>query len=114
MYILIRKNYGSLKADIRKKIEAGEIETWKFVTEDDRSRLMHIGSDNQYDDVLLRFITTHSEGSECLKIVPKVKNDVTGKSRHDAEKHLSLVLGRFAELLNCHFQEIGEYETILQ
>lgn len=114
MYILIRNNYSSLKADIKKKIAAGDIETWKFVLEDDRFRLMHIGSDNQYNDVLLRFITTHSEGTECLKIVPKVKNDVTGKSRQDAERHLGIVLGRFSELLNCHFQEIGKYETILQ
>lgn len=114
MYILIRNNFSSLKADIKRKIEAGEIETWKFVVEDDRSRLMHKSSDNQYDEILLRFITTHSLGPECLKIAPKVKNDVADKRKEKAEALFGLVLGRFAELLNCHFPEIGAYETILQ
>lgn len=113
MFILIRNNYSSLKADIKRKIEAGEIETWKFVMEDDRLRLMHKSSDNQYDDILLRFITTHSEGPECLKIAPKVKNGVAGKRKQEAEDLFGLVLGRFAEMLNCHFPEIGAYETIL-
>ncbi len=114
MYILIRRNYNTLKADIKNKIETGEIDTWKFVIEDERTRLMHITPDKQYEDVLLRFITTHSEGPECLKIVPKVKNNICAEDRQEAENHLGVVLGRFAELLNCHFLEIGAYETILQ
>lgn len=114
MYILIRKNYTSLKADIKKKIETGEILTWEFVVEENRSRLMHTGSEKQFDDVLLRFITSHVDGQECLKIVPRVKIGLTVNEIAKAESHLGLVLGRFAEILNCHFTEIGTYETILQ
>lgn len=114
MYILIKNDYSTLKADIKKKIEAKEILTWEFVIEEERSRLMHIGSEKQFDDVLLRFVTSHANGQECLKIVPRVKIGLIGSKRTEAESHIGLVLGRFAELLNCHFTEIGSYETILQ
>lgn len=114
MYILIKNDYSTLKAEIKKKIEAEEILTWEFVVEEDRSRLMHTGSERQFDDVLLRFVTSHVDGQECLKIVPKVKIGLMGNEKTEAESHLGLVLGRFAELLNCHFAEIGSYETILQ
>lgn len=114
MYILIKNDYSTLKADIKKKIEVKEILTWEFVVEEERSRLMHTGSDRQFDDVLLRFVTSHIDGQECLKIIPRVKIGLTGSDKTEAESHLGLVLGRFAELLNCHFTKISSYETILQ
>ena len=114
MYILIKNGYSTLKADIKKKIETKEISTWEFVVEEKRSRLMHTGRERQFNDVLLRFVTSHVDGHECLKIVPKVKIGLMGYAKTEAESHLGLVLGRFAELLNCHFVEIGSYETILQ
>ena len=65
----------------------------------------------QYNDVVLRFITSYYEGGECLKILPTVKNDAADKGK--AIMHLGIVLGRFAELLNNHFDKIGTYETML-
>ena len=112
MYILIRNNYDNLKSEIKSQIDNGEIRTWKFVLEEERTRLMHIGENNQYGDVVLRFITTHDEGVECLKILPTVKLDAD--DIETAKSHFGVVLGRFSELLNNHFEEIGYYETYLQ
>ena len=70
MYILIKNKDHTFKSEIKKLIEKGSIDTWKFVVEDERTRLMHVGSSNQYNDVVLRFITSYIEGVECLKIVP--------------------------------------------
>lgn len=109
MYILIKNKDHTFKSEIKKLIEKGSIDTWKFVVEDERTRLMHVGSSNQYNDVVLRFITSYIEGVECLKIVPSVKND--SKDKEKAKEHFGIVLGRFSEMLNCHFPEIGSYET---
>lgn len=111
MYILIKNEYENIKSEIKKLINDGKLPTWQFVTEDERSRLMHIGEDNQYNDVVLRFITSYYEGGECLKILPTVKNDAADKSK--AKMHFGIVLGRFAELLNNYFEKIGTYETML-
>ena len=111
MYILIRNKNHTFKSEIKQLIEDGKIETWQFVMEDNRTRLMHKGNDNQYNDVVLRFVTSYVDGIECLKIVPSVKIEVvdTGK----AKEHFGIVLGRFAEMLNNHFVEIGSYQTFL-
>lgn len=111
MYILIKNKDHSFKSEIKKLIEDGAIETWEFVLEEEHSRLMHIGSSKQYNDVVLRFITTYIEGVGCLKVLPTVKKDAKDIDR--AKEHLGIVLGRFAEMLNCHFTGIGSYETIL-
>lgn len=111
MYILIKNKDYTFKSEIKQLIEEGKIKTWKFIIEDDRMRLMHIGETNQYNDVVLRFLTSYSDGVECLKIVPSVKNDAT--NIEEAKDHFGIVLGRFSEMLNTHFAEIGSYETIL-
>lgn len=112
MYILIRNNFNGIKAEIKSQIDNGKIKTWSFVKEDQRTRLMHTGEDNQYNDVVLRFLTTHEEGIECLKIMPTMKKDAVDDKK--AESHFGIVLGRFSELLNTHFEKIGCYETYLQ
>ena len=111
MYILIRNKNHTFKSEIKQLIEDGKIETWEFVLEDERTRLMHNGENNQYNDVVLRFVTSYVEGVECLKIVPSVKKEVEDTEK--AKRHFGIVLGRFAEMLNCHFSEISSYETIL-
>ena len=111
MYILIKNKDHTFKSEIKKLIENGAIDTWEFVLEDERTRLMHVGSSRQYNDVVLRFFTSYIEGVECLKIVPSVKKD--SKDIEKAKEHYGIVLGRVSEMLNCHFKEIGSYETFL-
>lgn len=111
MYILIKNKDHTFKSEIKELIENGSIDTWTFIIEDERTRLMHIGSSNQYNDVVLRFITSYLDGVKCLKIVPSVKND--SQDTENAKNHFGIVLGRFSEMLNCHFTEIGSYETFL-
>lgn len=112
MYILIKNEYEDIKSEIRKLIDDGKLLTWQFVLEDNRTRLMHIGDNNQYNDVVLRFVTSYYEGGECLKILPTIKNDATDKEK--SKSHFGIVMGRFAEVLNNHFEKIGVYETVLQ
>lgn len=111
MYILIKKSLcPSLKSDIREMIDKHIVKTWKFIEEDNRTRLIHTG-DSQYEDVVLRFINTSRENIQYIKIEPFSK--IGSKDKELAETHFGVVLGRFAELLNCHFQTIGSYETFL-
>ena len=111
MYILIKNKDYTFKYEIKKLIEEGKVKTWEFVVEDERARLMHIGGEDQYNDVVLRFVNSYEEGSECLKVVPSVKKEVD--DTETAKKHFGIVLGRFAEMLNTHYEEIGSYETVL-
>lgn len=111
MYILIKNVDHTFKSEIKRLIENNTIDTWKFVLEEERTRLMHIGSSNQYNDVVLKFITSNIEGVESLKIVPSIKCDTQDKEK--AAGHFGIVLGRFSEMLNCHFKKIGSYETFL-
>lgn len=113
MYILIKKSLcPDLKAQISKLIDEECLETWTFVNDDGRRRLMHTVKNNQYDDVVLRFINTFVDGVSFIKILPTV---ITGtKDIAQAEAHIPYVLGRFAELLNVYFAEIGQYQTILE
>lgn len=111
MYILIKKIIcPNLKSDIIKMIDAHQLSKWDYVEEEERRRLVYIGED-QYNDVVLRFINTSKDGLQYLKILPTVRLDA--QDRELAEKHFGIVLGRFAELLNSHFTMIGCYETML-
>ena len=111
MYILIRKSFcPNLKIKIMDKIESSAIRTWQFVVEEEKERLMHT-SDEQYEDVVLRFIKTTREGILYTKVLPTVRAGVQDVDK--AESHFGIVLGRFAELLNCHFNYIESYETVL-
>ena len=98
----------TIKERIRKMIKDGEVLTWKFVTEENHSRLMHTG-DKQYEDVVLKFLT--KEGENNVTIEPKVRDGV--KDTDTAKNHFGVVMGRFAELLNCHFADIKTYKTII-
>ena len=96
-----------IKDRIKKMIEDNEIRTWVFVREE-YSRLMHDG-DEQYEDVVLMFKS--KEGENSVDIVPKVRDGVEDKET--AESHFGIVMGRFAELLNCHFPDLESYKTFL-
>ena len=113
MYILIKTSLcPELKKQIWEMIDVGEINTWKFIKEDGKRRLEHTSSLGHYDKVVLRFINTYIDGVSYIKIMPTTK---VGETDHDAaEKQKGVVLGRFAELLNTHFSEIGSYETVLR
>ena len=111
MYILIKKALcPTLKHDIVEMIDAKKLHTWSYVEEEERKRLIHVG-DDQYQDVVLRFINTSKDGQQFLKILPSVK--LGAKDQKLAKQHFGVVLGRFAELLNCHFQVIASYETVI-
>ena len=93
-------------------IDDGEIKTWEFVNDDGKRRLKHIGVDGQFDDVVLRFLNSHDEGGLFIKIRPSVKSGAPDEEI--ARSHFGIVLGRFAEVINCHFPEMGSYITILE
>lgn len=112
MYILIKTSIcPDLKKQISNLVEDGELNTWKFVTEDGKRRLKLISNDNQYDDVVLRFLTTYIDGVSFIKILPSIANEAHDKMQ--AMLHFGIVLGRFSELLNIHFSVISSYKTIL-
>lgn len=112
MYILIKKSLcPHLKMRISRLIDVDEIDTWEFVNEDGRRRLKHTVNNGQYNDVVLRFINTLVDGESFIKILPTKS---IGSQGHEDNSHLAIVLGRFAELLNVHFVEIGHYQTILE
>lgn len=96
-----------IKERIKKMITDNEIRTWEFVKEE-YPRLMHNG-DEQYGDVVLTFKS--KEGENSVDIIPKVKDGVEDKII--AESHFGVVMGRFAELLNCHFSDLKCYKTFL-
>ncbi len=113
MYILINaEKCSDFKKRISDMINEGEIRTWEFVIEEGKRRLMHKGDDEQYSDVVLRFLNSHDEGGQFIKIRPTIKLGV--KDEEKAKSHFGLVLGRFSEVINCHFPEIGTYTTILE
>ena len=93
-------------------IDEGKIKTWEFVIDDGKRRLHHKGEDHQYSDVVLRFLNSHDEGGLFIKVRPSIKSGVKDEAK--AQSHFGLVLGRFAEVINCHFPEIGSYTTILE
>jgi len=104
-------NNTSMRERIRKMIKDKEVLTWEFVEEDNYYRLMHNG-DEQYEDVVLMFKST--KGKNYVNIEPKVRDGVEGlKEKETAESHFGVVMGRFAELLNCHFADLGSYKTYL-
>jgi len=98
----------AMKTRIKQMIKDKEILTWEFVIEEKHSRLMHNG-DEQYEDVVLMFKSKKDENS--VDIVPKVRDGVDDKDT--AESHFGVVMGRFAELLNCHFPDLESYRTFL-
>lgn len=113
MYILVNADKcPDFKKKISDMIEEGEIKTWEFVIDDGKRRLKHKSDDKQYDDVVLRFLNSHDEGGAFIKIRPFAKTGT--KDTEKAESHFGIVLGRFAEVINCHFPEIGSYTTILE
>lgn len=113
MYILVKTSVcPDLKKQISDLIDEEEIETWKFVVEEGKRRLMHTPSNSQYDDVVLRFITTLVDGVSYIKIMPTVRLGAVDQMR--AMMHKAIVLGRFAELLNVYFDFIGQYTTVLK
>lgn len=113
MYILVNaEKCPDFKKRISDMIEEGEIKTWEFVIEDGKRRLMHKGCDDQYSDVVLRFLNSHDEGGQFIKVRPTIKEGTTDEEK--SKSHYGLVLGRFAEIINCYFPEIGSYTTILE
>lgn len=112
MYILVSaEKCPDLKKRISDMIDEGEINAWEFIIENGKRRLQHKGEDNQYSDVVLRFLNSHDEGGLFIKVRPTVKEGTTDAEK--AKKQFGLVLGRFAEVINCYFPEIGSYTTIL-
>ena len=113
MYILVNAiKCPEFKKRISDMIDKGEIRTWEFVIDDGKRRLLHKGEDGRFSDVVLRFLTSHDEGGLFIKVRPSVKIGV--KDEKKAQTHFGLVLGRFAEVINCHFPEIGSYVTVLE
>lgn len=112
MYILIKNAVcPTLKSDIDELIKTKVVKTWKFVVEEGKRRLMHIG-DEQYKDVVLRFINTYIDGEKYYRIEPHPAAGCSDKEM--AMSHFGIVLGRFSELLNTHFPSIEHYETYLK
>ena len=105
------------KKDLKQKIKDKEIRTWKFIKEGDHERLLHIG-DEQYADVVIRLIAPKEkeqlQGVKFTHFVPTVLETIKEKEAIKiAEQHLEIVLGRFAEVLNCHYLDaIKDYRTI--
>lgn len=100
-----------MRKRIEKMIKDNEIRTWEFIEEDGYKRLMH-NCDDQYKDVVLRFLTKKEENYVIIE--PKIKDGIDKKEEKEtAESHFGIVMGRFAELLNCHFPQLGSYKTFL-
>ena len=113
MHILVNAaKCPDFKKRISDMIDEGKIKTWEFVIDDGKRRLHHKGEDHQYSDVVLRFLNSHDEGGLFIKVRPSIKSGVKDEAK--AQSHFGLVLGRFAEVINCHFPEIGSYTTILE
>lgn len=98
----------ALKDRIKQMIKDKNVLTWKYIVEDEHERLMHTG-DEQYEDVVLKFLS--KKGENKVTIEPKVRDEV--KDTETANSHIGVVMGRFAELLNCHFSDIKTYKTYL-
>ena len=106
------------RKDLSLKIKNNEIRTWKFIVEDGHHRLLHTG-DEQYKDVVIRLIAPSKEelknGIKYTHFVPTVLTTIKDKDdKSVAEGHLGIVLGRFAEILNCHYAKlVKNYQTVL-
>jgi len=105
------------RKSLKDKIENNEIRTWEFIQEGRYQRLLHTG-DDQYSDVVVRLVAPSEEDAKngilYTEFIPSVRETVKNKKDiSTAISHFGVVLGRFAELLNCHYPEIGEYKTIL-
>lgn len=106
------------KKDMKARIKDNEIRSWEFITEEDHERLLHTG-DEQYEDVVIRLVPPTKEeqmkGCKYIQFVPTIRKTVKGKDeRKIASNHLGIVLGRFAEILNCHYADtVKKYQTLL-
>lgn len=105
------------KKELKEMIKKDEIRTWEFVMDGGYERLVHTG-DEQYEDVVIRLIQPGEneieKGVKYTHFVPAVRESVKGSDKIEvAKSHFGIVLGRFAEVLNCHFPEIKNYRTEL-
>ena len=48
----------------------------------------------------------------CMGLESDDKRDDV-EDKETAESHFGVVMGRFAELLNCHFADLASYKTYL-
>lgn len=105
------------KENLKKMMKSEEIRTWEFVKDAGYDRLVHTG-DKQYEDVVIRLIHPSDDeiekGVKYTHFMPAVRESVKGADEIEvAKNHFGVVLGRFAEVLNCHFPEIKNYKTEL-
>lgn len=106
------------KEDLKERIKNKEIRTWMIVKDDGYDRLLHIG-DEQYKDVVIRLVGPSNEekkkGAKYTHFEPTVRENVKGKEEKEiAKSHFGIVLGRFAEVLNCHYADsVKKYQTVL-
>lgn len=112
---------GNLSKDwknaLKRKFESKEILTWKFVNDGEYERLVHTG-DKQYEDVVIKLLQPKEDdikkGVKYTHFEPDVRESVKGADNIEvAKSHFGIVMGRFAEVLNCHFREIKNYRTEL-
>lgn len=105
------------KEDLKKMMKSRKIITWEFVREGEFERLVHTG-DKQYEDVVIRLVPPRKDeqdkGIKYTQFMTTVRESVKGADEIEvAKNHFGVVLGRFAEVLNCHFPEIKNYRTEL-
>lgn len=105
------------REDLKEMMASKKIVTWKFVKDGGIDRLVHTG-DKQYEDVVIRLVPPgkdeQDKGIKYTQFVTTVKESVKGEEEIEVAKiHFGVVLGRFAEVLNCHFPEIKNYRTEL-
>lgn len=106
------------KESLKVKIKNKEIRTWMFVDDGGFERPLHT-DDEQYEDAVIRLMPPIEEDKnknlKYTRFVPTVRENVTGKEKKKiAESHFGIVLGRFAEVLNCHYADIvKKYQTLL-
>lgn len=105
------------KKALKEMIASKKIVTWKFVKEGEYERLVHTG-DKQYEDVVIRLVQPGKneieKGVKYTHFIPAVRESVKGEEEIEvAKSHFGVVLGRFAEVLNCHFPKIKNYKTEL-
>lgn len=105
------------KETLKEMMKRNEIRTWEFVMDGGYERLVHTG-DKQYEDVVIRLVQPGKDeigkGVKYTHFIPAVRESVKGEEEIEvAKSHFGVVLGRFAEVLNCHFPEIKNYKTEL-
>lgn len=102
---------------LKEMMASRKIITWAFVKDGGFERLVHTG-DEQYEDVVIRLVQPGKDeiekGVKYTHFMPAVRESVKGADEIEvAKNHFGVVLGRFAEVLNCHFPEIKNYKTEL-